>query len=48
MRNVAGLYQRGMSAETLAQRVLKLYFSNNNPSFPVDPYKMIRDFGIVY
>lgn len=48
MRYVAELYQKGMPAETLAQEVLKLYFDDKEPSFPIDPFKMIRDFGIVY
>ena len=48
MRDVAELYHGGMSAETLAQEVLRLYFGDKNPSFPIDPFKMIRDFGIVY
>ena len=48
MRNVIELYRSGMSAETLAQIVLSKYFGDKNPSFPIDPFKMIRDFGIVY
>lgn len=48
MRDVAELYHGGMSAETLAQEVLRLYFGDKNPSFPIEPFKMIRDFGIVY
>ncbi len=48
MRDVAELYYRGMPAETLAQVVLRKYFGNKTPSFPINPFKMIRDFGIVY
>lgn len=48
MRDVAELYYRGMPAETLAQVVLRKYFGDKTPSFPIDPFKMIRDFGIVY
>ena len=48
MRNVAELCDSGMSAETLAQLVLSKYYNGKTPSFPIDPFKMIRDFGIVY
>lgn len=48
MRDVIELYHRGMSAESLAQAVLTEYFDGKEPSFPIDPFRMIRDFGIVY
>ena len=48
MRNVIELYRRGMSAEALAQAVIAEYFDGKEPSFPIDPFKMIRNFGIVY
>lgn len=48
MRNVIKLYHRGMSAEALAQAVIAEYFDGKEPSFPIDPFKMIRDLGIVY
>ena len=48
MRNVTELYQREMSAKTLAKLVLSKYFGDERPSFPINPFKMIRDFGIVY
>lgn len=48
MRNVIELYHSGMSAEELAQAVLTEYFDGKEPSFPIDPFKMIRDFGIMY
>lgn len=37
-----------MSAEELAQAVIRDYFDGKAPSFPIDPFRMIRDFGIVY
>lgn len=37
-----------MSAEALAQALIAEYFDGKEPSFPIDPFKMIRDFGIVY
>ena len=48
MRNVIELYHKGMSAEALAQAVIAEYFDGKAPSFPIDPFKMIRDFGVVY
>lgn len=48
MKNVIELYHKGMTAEALAQAVVDEYFNGEEPSFPIDPFKMIRDFGIVY
>ena len=48
MKNVIELYHKGMTAEALAQAVIDEYFNGEEPSFPIDPFKMIRDFGIVY
>lgn len=48
MRSVIKLYHKGMSAEALAQALIAEYFDGKEPSFPIDPFKMIRDFGIVY
>ncbi len=48
MRNVIELYYKGMSANALAIAVITEYFDGKEPSFPIDPFKMIRDFGIVY
>lgn len=42
------IYQQGMNAEAFADEVLKAYFKNEIPSFPIDPFKMMRDFGVVY
>ena len=48
MKNVIELYHKGMTAEALAQAVIDEYFNGEETSFPIDPFKMIRDFGIVY
>lgn len=48
MRDVIELYHKGMSAEALAQAVIAEYFDGKAPSFPIDPFKMICDFGVVY
>ena len=48
MINVTKLYHKGMSPEELAQAVIFEYYDGKEPSFPIDPFRMIRDFGIVY
>jgi len=48
LRDVIDLYRKGMSAEELAGVVITEYYNGQEPSFPIDPFKMIRDFGIVY
>lgn len=48
MRDVIELYHRGMNAEELARAVIAEYYDGKEPSFPIDPFKMIRDFRIVY
>lgn len=48
MRGVNELYHRGISAEELARAVIIEYYDGKEPSFPIDPFKMIRDFGIIY
>jgi Zn-dependent peptidase ImmA (M78 family)/fido (protein-threonine AMPylation protein) len=35
------------SPEILAEKVLNLYFNNIEPSFPLDPFKILKDFGVV-
>lgn len=35
------------SPEALAEKVLSLYFNNIEPSFPLDPFKILNDFGVV-
>lgn len=32
----------------LADKVLELYFNDEEPSFPIDPFKMLEDFGVHY
>ena len=32
----------------LADKVLELYFKDEEPSFPIDPFKMLDDFGVHY
>ena len=41
MRDVIELYHRGMSAEELARAVIAEYYDSKEPSFPIDPFKMI-------
>lgn len=47
-RDVEKLYSRGMSPEKLASEVLNGYFGTQKPSVPIDPFKIMRDMGIVY
>ena len=36
------------NASRLADKVLELYFSDREPSFPIDPFKMLEDFEVHY
>ena len=36
------------SPEILAAKVLEVYFDNENPSYPIDPFKMLVMFGVIY
>ncbi|MEG0388984.1 MAG: ImmA/IrrE family metallo-endopeptidase [Niameybacter sp.] len=45
---IENIYQPGMSAQKLANILINLYFDGKEPSFPIDPFKMMRDLGIVY
>ena len=36
------------SSEILANKFLKLYFNGKKPSFPIDPFRMLSDFGIPF
>ena len=36
------------SAESLTGKFLQLYFNGQKPSFPIDPFKMLSDFGIPF
>ena len=42
------LYSPGMSPQALAVKVLKDRFGEKMPSIPIDPFKMMREYGIVY
>lgn len=42
------LYCQGMSPQILAERVLNDRFGKEMPSIPIDPFKMMREYGIVY
>jgi len=42
------LYSIGMSPQTLAEKVLGDRFGREVPSIPIDPFKLMREYGIVY
>ena len=42
------LYSPGMSPQALAAKVLKDRFGEKMPSIPIDPFKLMREYGIVY
>ncbi len=42
------LYSPGMSPQALAANVLKDRFGEKMPSIPIDPFKLMREYGIVY
>ncbi len=48
MIDIKNLYEKGMSAEKLAERVLNSIFPNAKPSFPINPFDIINRFGLVY
>lgn len=41
-------YYLGMTPEKLAEKVLVDKYGKEMPSIPVDPFKLMRDYGIVY
>ncbi len=41
-------YHNGMSPEELAERVLSDNFGYETPPIPIDPFKLMRKYGIVY
>ena len=43
-----GYSQYGYSAEKLANNVLKIYFKDDPPKFPINIFKMLKDFGVFY
>lgn len=42
------LYSQGMSPQVLAEKVLKDRLGREMPSIPIDPFKLMREYGIVY
>ena len=42
------IYYPGMTPEKLADNVLKNAYGNGIPSIPIDPFNLMRKFGIVY
>ena len=48
MIDITGVYVTGMKPEALATKVLSIYFKDEEPSFPIDPFKIIREMGIIY
>ena len=48
MIDITGVYVTGMKPEDLATKVLSIYFKDEEPSFPIDPFKIIREMGIIY
>lgn len=42
------LYKSGMPAEKLANVFLKEYFSGRELKFPINPFQMLEDMGIVF
>ncbi len=35
-------------AKVLAQKVLEIQYENLRPTFPVDPFKLLKSFGVIY
>lgn len=48
MIDIKNLYEKGMSAERLAEKVLNSLFPDEKPSFPINPFDIINRFGVVY
>lgn len=42
------LFEFGMSPQALAEKVLEDRFGKEMPSIPIDPFKLMREYGIVY
>lgn len=42
------LYHSGMTPEQLAKSVLKQTFGEIMPSIPIDPFKLMKAYGIIY
>lgn len=43
-----GLYRNGMSPRDLAEQVLEDRFGAGRPSLPIDPFKIMREYGVTY
>lgn len=41
-------FESGMSPQALAERVLEDRFGKEMPSIPIDPFRLMREYGIVY
>lgn len=48
MIDIGEFYKEGMPAENLADIVLKFAFKDKEPSFPINPFDIINQFGVVY
>lgn len=48
MIDVCDFYRNGMSAEQLADKVIKYIYKDKEPSFPINPFDIINRFGVVY
>lgn len=42
------LANSGMPAEDLAQSFLRAYFAGTEPTYPLNPFQMLRDMGVVF
>lgn len=42
------IYRPGMSSEQLANAVLKQAYREEMPSIPIDPFRLMRSYGVVY
>lgn len=47
-KDIDKLYTKGKTAENLASEVLEIYFGTQKPSVPINPFRIMRDLGIVY
>lgn len=48
MIDISEFYKEGMSAERLADKVIKYLFNDKKPSFPINPFDIINQFGVIY
>ncbi len=42
------LYSPGMTPKELAEKVLEEKYGRELPSIPIDPFQLMRDYGIIY